>query len=1217
MRESVAGNTCIEGQGEVIINVNFDVCVDASGASNSLEFTNSDLKNRTLSEQEAAFFYESGSESHSDVSVTIPDYLLASSFNGYREDFDFSDINPKLLCKSVSETSSLASSEGLYKSRDTFLFTEELEFDDNLYDATFTSNEAYGNVEISRESACTVGNEYKTLPDKSASISCGHKLPSYSLHPLTVLDVEDEMGAEQSINADATELKRTCDIANLETWEVWEFAKGEKKERHKHKRSHSNLAHRRTRSLPNVSSSWLSRSHDECIKDRQGRLDSYNNRHHGTDTSKTVSLPSPRCEKSFNFSRSCDVSPHYRPIKKSHEGIHTLSGDRLRVPSQSGLKSSRRRNDSLHSQPGTTDMNENEISWSQKSLQKQMINSYDAHVTNREEPLIIVTDDAKSKPESFELWEVKESSSESSVFDEEFGHPFSERRDSERDDEYGLPLLGYQNFYVYHSDSDLVCALKYDSSVELDRRKSKSACTIHWEDSTVSDDSNSGACLSKPDSELSSKVYSCSGLHSQLSKLQDHVHPVASENETDKDNYGEKHTDICDNQNISGTTSSVVCPQCGSCVEAKSNPQSPRRISVSNTDQDDEFILVYYPTPSDSRSVNSGQNSYDSYVNASSNIVSVNSNTLPNCSDKISLSLDSNAGKNIVLLEKPNLPVPVSSSTPVKDSDYLRTQNDVDRNDSNGSSRPCVVHRSGNLDEESPASSNHDDNDSCSFVDSVSGFSNDTGIEVDTELLSISENPDDSELAERIERDFGGFVRTENVKSFDSDCDYNDNCTRVDTEASDFSNKKDNMRDSTDASTLDGLTEFTESFDSTVTSDNHSANESLASETLTSVSTSSGNSSTELTISTGNHVLSKKFFSIASISVSPKPQVHDIEATPPKPQAHNIKVTPPKSQVYNIKVTPPKPQVYNINLTSPKPQTRNITATPTKPQAHDIEVTLLRLMTDSSDHIQAQDRPSVTKLLPLLSDPEAVAFLLTKIAALRESKEKILEIADFVYRTTLYQLEISFSLVINWLLVYMGLIKSEKRVDPIPDVDCLLSLLEHMIAQELLSLHDARMLAFFICKDHTILLSWRTECLSLLQTCFKEELKEFDQNTHSCRCEALVRILSTICTYFGKLSLDTAFETADNFLRANLNLVDRFEFVNSILIYLGLLKSETPSDIIFDIKTFLKVLDHVVKQTYFPTDVLFILRAFLVKPNERLASCRLERNDLIKTIADL
>ena len=161
------------------------------------------------------------------------------------------------------------------------------------------------------------------------------------------------------------------------------------------------------------------------------------------------------------------------------------------------------------------------------------------------------------------------------------------------------------------------------------------------------------------------------------------------------------------------------------------------------------------------------------------------------------------------------------------------------------------------------------------------------------------------------------------------------------------------------------------------------------------------------------------------------------------------------------------------------------------------------------------------------------------------------------------------------------------------------------------------MLAIFISEDPSFLLSWQTECLSLLKTCFKEELKEFDQNADSCRSKALVSILSAICTYFGKLSLDTAFEMADNFLRVHLNLVDRFKSVNSVLIYLGLLKSQTPSDIISDIKTFLKVLDHVIKQTYFPTDVLIILRAFLVKPNERLAICRLERNNLIKTITDL
>ena len=50
-----------------------------------------------------------------------------------------------------------------------------------------------------------------------------------------------------------------------------------------------------------------------------------------------------------------------------------------------------------------------------------------------------------------------------------------------------------------------------------------------------------------------------------------------------------------------------------------------------------------------------------------------------------------------------------------------------------------------------------------------------------------------------------------------------------------------------------------------------------------------------------------------------------------------------------------------------------------------------------------------------------VAFLLTKVAALRESKENIIEIADLVLRTA--QQEISFTLIINWVLVYIGLIK--------------------------------------------------------------------------------------------------------------------------------------------------------------------------------------------------
>ena len=62
------------------------------------------------------------------------------------------------------------------------------------------------------------------------------------------------------------------------------------------------------------------------------------------------------------------------------------------------------------------------------------------------------------------------------------------------------------------------------------------------------------------------------------------------------------------------------------------------------------------------------------------------------------------------------------------------------------------------------------------------------------------------------------------------------------------------------------------------------------------------------------------------------------------------------SDNHSTNVTPP--QVYKVYLESPKPQTLNIRAT--------------------SDHIQAQDRASVTPLLPLLRDSEVVAFLFDK-----------------------------------------------------------------------------------------------------------------------------------------------------------------------------------------------------------------------------------------------
>ena len=58
----------------------------------------------------------------------------------------------------------------------------------------------------------------------------------------------------------------------------------------------------------------------------------------------------------------------------------------------------------------------------------------------------------------------------------------------------------------------------------------------------------------------------------------------------------------------------------------------------------------------------------------------------------------------------------------------------------------------------------------------------------------------------------------------------------------------------------------------------------------------------------------------------------------------------------------------------------------------------------NNSHINYESNES----LSWLRDREVVAFSLTKIAALRESKDDIMDIAYFVWRIALYQLEISF-----------------------------------------------------------------------------------------------------------------------------------------------------------------------------------------------------------------
>ncbi|XP_031726926.1 ran GTPase-activating protein 1 isoform X1 [Anarrhichthys ocellatus] len=75
-----------------------------------------------------------------------------------------------------------------------------------------------------------------------------------------------------------------------------------------------------------------------------------------------------------------------------------------------------------------------------------------------------------------------------------------------------------------------------------------------------------------------------------------------------------------------------------------------------------------------------------------------------------------------------------------------------------------------------------------------------------------------------------------------------------------------------------------------------------------------------------------------------------------------------------------------------------------------------------------------------------------------------------------------------------------------------------------------------------------------------------------------------------------------------------YNFVSSLLVLLGLLKSEDKVKPVLVVPGHLHALEHVVRQDYFPKDNVAVLQAFLSRNNKALESCGNARNSLQSTL---
>ncbi|XP_049602001.1 ran GTPase-activating protein 1 isoform X1 [Syngnathus scovelli] len=91
-------------------------------------------------------------------------------------------------------------------------------------------------------------------------------------------------------------------------------------------------------------------------------------------------------------------------------------------------------------------------------------------------------------------------------------------------------------------------------------------------------------------------------------------------------------------------------------------------------------------------------------------------------------------------------------------------------------------------------------------------------------------------------------------------------------------------------------------------------------------------------------------------------------------------------------------------------------------------------------------------------------------------------------------------------------------------------------------------------------------------------------------------------------------ESVDALLRKAFSSIQGYNFVSSLLVLLGLIKSEDKVKPVLVVSGHLQALEHAVRQDYFPKESVAVLEAFMSRNNKALESCGSSRYKLQSTL---
>ena len=199
------------------------------------------------------------------------------------------------------------------------------------------------------------------------------------------------------------------------------------------------------------------------------------------------------------------------------------------------------------------------------------------------------------------------------------------------------------------------------------------------------------------------------------------------------------------------------------------------------------------------------------------------------------------------------------------------------------------------------------------------------------------------------------------------------------------------------------------------------------------------------------------------------------------------------------------------------------------------------------------------------------------------------------------------------VLVRMGLLKQENDVDIVKNLEGPLLALENLFAKKYFPRDLASIFASFLCKSSPKLFGLDQLRLQALASAVSKEILPYSAQEAESDTGKHFKRICDILAIEGDQELMKCVDSL--FSRVFVTLKgDVWPIGESILIYLGLLKSEFHVETVRNLSCALKTLHHAVKQSYFPPLLKQLLVCFLRKPNPSLTPYSTQVGELLSTM---